>query len=610
MPENLIWSSYFDFSGAENVDAGPGNLQDNEVMKAENVDFNIRGGFETRAGEVTLNSTSYGAQVEQNFEWKKANGSIQLMAVVGHVMCKIAEDGTKTEIQTLNPASKKCFHFAFQSYLLFGDGFEYYYYDETTCRTVSSTAPTVAPGLAGSGTSGSFTGIFKGKVTFVNKLGYETEASPAGISTSLSATAQIDWTNIPVGASDIVSRKLYRTKAGGEDYYLLTTIDDNTTTTYTDTKTDASLSQLMNTGNNLVAVKRCKYAVLHEQSYRWLFAGDSQNKTVLYYSEPNQPAVIKSESILYPTAGIGEISGLKMFGNAAIVFYDYGARKWSGIDPTKDVEWLAIPIPEGTASNDAITLVPSALTFLGRGGWWSMTPAILDYNLTIEAANDLVPNIAFGKQTKTIQAILRADIACSVYDPSTGFLMLAYTNVVGGERNARVLVNRWGTNSFWHYTGWQCNDWCLRANGDLLYAGNGFIYKVRTGINDAGSIINQRVESKKVTLGFPDNYKIVGKVEIKSGPRIEKSTIDLRIKSVSNSVLKTNIKLKTSREWTDPWNSPWGFKDSSLNEVNLDPALTGHEFQIVYSNDRLNEAMMIYSHSYGYKVKQPYGKKV
>jgi hypothetical protein len=510
MGENIQWIPYNDFSGGENVDADPDNLKDNEVMVGENVDFNIAGGFKTRLGCVPLNETRYEAtgeplQVEQVFEWKKSNGTVQLMAVVGQTLYKVDDtDGTLTEVQLLGGAGKIPYS-AFQDKLYFIDwqGVEYYNYNGTACTAVT----------------------------------------PA------------------VGA-------------------------------------------------DLSFVKKCKFMVWHNKSYRWLFAGNTDDKIAVAYSEANEPDNVKALSVLYPIEGIGEILGLKSYGGAILPFYRYSARIWRGVDPDVDLEWGEVPIPEGALSNDAITLTPGSLTYLGKGGWWMMPPAILNYNVTMQTANDLVPNLAFGKQTKNIRAITRPDLACSVYDPNTGLSLLAYTKTTGESRNSRVMVNLWGTRCFWHYTGWQVNDWCLRSNGDLLYGGNGYIYKVRYGTNDNGAAINQRVECKKVNLGYPNYHKTVGKALIKSGPHSTKSTADIKIKSASSSVLKTNVELKTSRKWTDPWNSPWGSRDSVLTEVNFDPALTGQEFQFVYSNNRLNEAMLIYGHSYGMKVKQPTGKKV
>lgn len=54
---------------------------------------------------------------------------------------------------------------------------------------------------------------------------------------------QVNLTSIPTGTAGqgVTGRKIYRTKAGGTTYFLLTTIADITTTTYTDNTADASL---------------------------------------------------------------------------------------------------------------------------------------------------------------------------------------------------------------------------------------------------------------------------------------------------------------------------------------------------------------------------------
>ena len=46
---------------------------------------------------------------------------------------------------------------------------------------------------------------------------------------------------VPLGPTDVTSRKVYRTVAGGTEFFLLTTIADNTTLFYTDNKADGGL---------------------------------------------------------------------------------------------------------------------------------------------------------------------------------------------------------------------------------------------------------------------------------------------------------------------------------------------------------------------------------
>ena len=55
----------------------------------------------------------------------------------------------------------------------------------------------------------------------------------------------VDVTGIPTGPATTLARRLYRTKAGGSEYFLLDTIPGNATTTYTDSKADSELGDLV-----------------------------------------------------------------------------------------------------------------------------------------------------------------------------------------------------------------------------------------------------------------------------------------------------------------------------------------------------------------------------
>jgi hypothetical protein len=100
-------------------------------------------------------------------------------------------------------------------------------------------APASAPTVA-TGSSGVLTGAYQYLVTFTDTAG-ETTAGPASLTVNPSAQ-EVSLTNIPTGISGtITGRNIYRTKAGGSTFYLLTSISDNTTTTYTDNTPDSSL---------------------------------------------------------------------------------------------------------------------------------------------------------------------------------------------------------------------------------------------------------------------------------------------------------------------------------------------------------------------------------
>ena len=108
-------------------------------------------------------------------------------------------------------------------------------------------APTVA--LAGDGAGNVDDGAHTYLVTYYSLEG-ETEggtASSAVTVTDNGSNGKVDVTGIPVSSdSNVVGRKIYRSKAGTTSpLYLLTTITDNTTTTYEDNTADSGLGAVL-----------------------------------------------------------------------------------------------------------------------------------------------------------------------------------------------------------------------------------------------------------------------------------------------------------------------------------------------------------------------------
>ncbi len=92
------------------------------------------------------------------------------------------------------------------------------------------------------GTGNIDNGTHKYKITFINDTG-ETELGTVSNTVTVDASnKQVALSDIPISTSlGVTSRKIYRTKSGGSDYYLLTTIYDNTTTSYIDDIADINL---------------------------------------------------------------------------------------------------------------------------------------------------------------------------------------------------------------------------------------------------------------------------------------------------------------------------------------------------------------------------------
>jgi len=110
-------------------------------------------------------------------------------------------------------------------------------------KFTSVTAPTDCTAtLVTTGTGNIDNGTHEYKVTFVNATG-ETELGTVSNTVTVDAThKQVNLSAIPVSSSGAVtSKKIYRTKADGTNYYLLTSFSA-ATTTYTDNIADVNLT--------------------------------------------------------------------------------------------------------------------------------------------------------------------------------------------------------------------------------------------------------------------------------------------------------------------------------------------------------------------------------
>ncbi|MFZ5988551.1 MAG: hypothetical protein ACOYWZ_15695 [Bacillota bacterium] len=98
-----------------------------------------------------------------------------------------------------------------------------------------------APLCEDAGIAGNLNGIYKYKITFVTAEG---ESLPSSASAAVTVINKKVNVTIPLNTDPtraVTSRKLYRTVAGGSDYFLVSTIANNLDTTYLDNVADGSL---------------------------------------------------------------------------------------------------------------------------------------------------------------------------------------------------------------------------------------------------------------------------------------------------------------------------------------------------------------------------------
>src|SRR3989304_3633004 len=119
-----------------------------------------------------------------------------------------------------------------------GGSLEPVYFTTTQDGTIPNPGTPSAP-TAAIGAAGVLTGLYEYEVTFYTAAG---ETLPGAESTSVNPSSQkVDLSNIPIGGTGTVGRKIYRQKDGTGDFKLVTTITNNVDTTYTDNIADGSL---------------------------------------------------------------------------------------------------------------------------------------------------------------------------------------------------------------------------------------------------------------------------------------------------------------------------------------------------------------------------------
>jgi hypothetical protein len=500
--------AYTDFRGGWNADAAPDSLADNELMQADNIDLDELGPFKKCKGVTPLNVTPYLSQVEQIQEWPRKDGTHQLWGVVGNQLAKIADDGTKTDLVTVNLS--KIGYFYFSDNLYFVDGVNYKVYDGTTVSNVTANAAT---------------------------------------------------------------------------------------------------------DNDLAPVKRSKFALWHPNSTRYFFAGDPQDPSALYYTEPLDPTYRKNVAKRYPNTAEGAIQGLAIFGDALLVFFQNSIWAWRGVDPASDVTWTKLPAAQGTSTNWGISLTPNTITFPGNGGIYRMSMGAIDSNVVMLTGNEMVHNMAHGKVSSVMRSAVHQNTMCALFDKANERYLLAYGDDPTNPRNNRILVLDWNLQAFTRYTEWSVNEFCQRSDGTILIATNNHILKMNSG-NNSYDVVNRQstpipmaVKTKQFSLGSLFNIKKTKKMFLAAKQYdVEVSTVDVTITDNYKTIEYDGISLDDSFTWGETWGNTWGYSDYTNKQMKV--KLKGQRIQAIFKNTQLDQPVTIYGLSFAYQIKRAKGVKV
>jgi hypothetical protein len=365
-------------------------------------------------------------------------------------------------------------------------------------------------------------------------------------------------------------------------------------------------------GMDIAPIRKCKFLLWDPRSYRFFAAGNSDDPGALYYSEPNDPTAWKNTSKLYPSRAEGAVTALALFAHAMVVFFADGLWLWKGIDPEADAVWQKVPVPYGTLAPESIELTPNSLTWLANGAIVSMSPAVLDYNLTLLPGTDLVANISVEKVGALVQGVYHPETACGVYDVERARYMLAYGDDPNNSNNNRVLAYSWPLRGFTRFTGWMVHDWCFRrSNRQLVFASDNYLLATEAGYSDVdcktgGAVpIDIQIETKRFNLDLPffvkRNFKLFIAGQNAGG---HPPAADVKVRSIGpkgKTVYIPHVTFNDGTKWGDLWGGKWPYDDAMTVECKA--KCQGERFQVLIHLANLGESLNLYGVAFEFRPK-------
>lgn len=412
-------------------------VEDNELSIEQSI-LTQNGRFENDPGAlVKRDALSYyndtelatSSQVQSAFRFYNSSGDAKIVAASGTKLY-VGDDttGVMTEIKSGLTDGKKFGHVVYKNLLILGNAFDpTLVYDGSDDNVVWELGACKA---VDSGNAGNPNGVYYYAVTMDNDA-YVTDA----VSNSVTVvTNQISLTNIPLGPSGTVNRKIYRTTAGGSSLLLLTTIANNTATTYTDNVADGSLGAAM----PAVTDPMPKGNILQMHRERLFIAGDVTYPSRIFYSNVYLPWFIQQYTNndfldIFPDDG-DEIQGIPVLLDVMCCIKRNTIRKVFITNATQGAgpdSWYASDIVSytGSPAKWSITKTPYGIAFLGWDHW-----ELFDGSATSEIIDEF----------DSYLDVFQADYRNTVAHWHNGILYATYTNAEpGAQYKDRLMVYNW-----------------------------------------------------------------------------------------------------------------------------------------------------------------------
>lgn len=251
-------------------------LQAGEFSMLRNLDFSLDVmGYTNSPGTKRLNGTSAGSSRILGLKrWYKGAQGTTRETVVAHgtQLYTMSALGVLTSIGSGFTANSEWF---FEAYNPGGGSTKLLFavnganaprrWDGSTLRTMGFPAPSGGNIVAAVGAAGALTGDYSVSVTFIYDSNEANESSAGYTSNTVTLSAdKLSLTGIPTGGTGCTGRKLYRTKAGGNQRFFIAYIQDNSTTVYVDETLDSALSVIQAPVDNGVPPSDLKFLMIRK----------------------------------------------------------------------------------------------------------------------------------------------------------------------------------------------------------------------------------------------------------------------------------------------------------------------------------------------------------
>jgi hypothetical protein len=254
---------------------------------------------------------------------------------------------------------------------------------EGTVRVLVPRAPTHPPSVV-AGSSTGLTGAYQYKYSYVvlnsdGELLMESPLSPASVSLTL-ANTDASLTDIAPSLDSVSARRIYRTLAGGTEYFHIADVDGNVGEAFLDNVPDATVELLPALSDTLITppgtLPGSRFKLVTEWKSRlWGVSDDPSLIDTVYATETNKVYAWPNQAIVFP---VGEdkqgINGFAVRKNQlgllkrTGLWIISGSAGSSGISVANIAVQQVAPKKAGSLSPDTIVTINDVVYYLGRDG--------------------------------------------------------------------------------------------------------------------------------------------------------------------------------------------------------------------------------------------------